>query len=75
MSALLDIRILMFCKTTPWKNLKFIISQAAIRAGYSKKTAKEQNAQNLVKLSIQSALTGRIKDREKRTEISSTRLR
>jgi phage terminase small subunit len=40
----------MFCK-------EYLIdlnaTQAAIRAGYSKKTANEQGSQNLVKLSIQ----------------------
>lgn len=32
-------------------------TQAAITAGYSKKTANEQGAQNLVKLSIKDAIT------------------
>lgn len=31
-------------------------TQAAIEAGYSKKTANEQGAQNLAKLSIKSAI-------------------
>lgn len=45
-------------------------TQAAIRAGYSKKTAKEIAAQNLSKLNIQEYIGERQKEREKRTEIT-----
>ena len=45
-------------------------TQAAIRAGYSQKTAAVIGAQNLIKLNIQAALSERMKDREKRTEIT-----
>ena len=43
---------------------------AAIRAGYSEKTANEIGSQNLVKLSIQKALAERLKERQQRTEIT-----
>lgn len=43
---------------------------AAIRAGYSEKTANEIGSQNLVKLSIQKAIAERLKDRQQRTEIT-----
>lgn len=39
-------------------------TQAAIRAGYSKKTANEQGAQNLSKLSIQEYIRERMKQKE-----------
>lgn len=45
-------------------------TQAAIRAGYSPKTAKEQGAQNLTKLNIQEAISKAMQKREKRTEIT-----
>lgn len=44
-------------------------TQAAIRAGYSEKTANRIAEQNLSKPAIQEYLQGRMKDREKRTEI------
>lgn len=43
---------------------------AAIRAGYSEKTANEIGSQNLVKLSIQKAIAERLKERQQRTEIT-----
>ena len=45
-------------------------TQAAIRAGYSAKTAGQIGEQNLKKLEIQELLTERMKAREKRTEIT-----
>jgi len=45
-------------------------TQAAIRAGYSEKTAQEQSSQLLSKLIIQDAVNERLKEREKRTEIT-----
>lgn len=45
-------------------------TQAAIRAGYSKKTATEQGARLLTKVHIYTAINERLKDREKRTEIT-----
>lgn len=45
-------------------------TQAAIRAGYSKKTADRIGNENLKKLEIQKYLEQRMKDREKRTEIT-----
>lgn len=45
-------------------------TQAAIRAGYSKKTANEQSAQLLAKLSIQEAVKAQIDARSARTEIT-----
>jgi len=45
-------------------------TQAAIRAGYSAKTAQEIAAQNLSKLIIQKAITESLKKVEKRTEIT-----
>ena len=44
-------------------------TQAAIRAGYSKKTAKEQAAQNLAKLNIQNYISELKDKRNKRLEI------
>ncbi len=46
-------------------------TQAAIRAGYSKKTANEQAAQLLAKLSIQDAVNEAARDRELRTQITA----
>lgn len=43
---------------------------AAIRAGYSKKTANRIASENLSKLDIQSAIQGAIKQRERRTEVT-----
>lgn len=45
-------------------------TQAAIRAGYSKKTANEQGAQNLAKLSVQARLKELQSARQERTEIT-----
>lgn len=44
-------------------------TQACIRAGYSEKTANEQGAQNLAKLSIQQAIQQAMNEREQRTQI------
>lgn len=49
-------------------------TQAAIRAGYSEKTANEQGAQNLAKLSIKSEIEKRINDRKQRTEITQDKV-
>lgn len=45
-------------------------TQAAIRAGYSEKTAREQAAQNLSKLNIQEKIVELKAERSKRTEIT-----
>lgn len=45
-------------------------TQAAIRAGYSEKTANRIGTENLSKLVIQNEINKRMKDREVRTEIS-----
>ena len=45
-------------------------TQAAIRAGYSAKTAYSAGERLLRNVEVQSALTERMKDREKRTEIT-----
>ncbi len=45
-------------------------TQAAIRAGYSKKTANEQGAQLLAKLSIREAVAGAQEARSERTGIT-----
>jgi len=45
-------------------------TQAAIRAGYSEKTANEQGARLLANVSVQAAIGEAMKEREKRTEIS-----
>jgi phage terminase small subunit len=45
-------------------------TQAAIRAGYSEKTARQIGEQNLSKLDIQEAIRARMKDREQRTKIT-----
>jgi phage terminase small subunit len=49
-------------------------TQAAIRAGYSEKTANEQAAQNLVKLSIQEKIKELMDARSKRTEITADKV-
>lgn len=49
-------------------------TQAAIRAGYSPRTANEQGAQNLAKLSVQQALQKAMKTQEKRTEVTADRV-
>lgn len=46
-------------------------TQAAIRAGYSKKTANEQAAQLLAKLSISAVIQKAMDERAKRTEIDA----
>lgn len=45
-------------------------TQAAIRAGYSKKTANEQGSQNLAKLSISKAIQKEFKEIADRNEVS-----
>lgn len=45
-------------------------TQAAIRAGYSKKTAYRTGADNLIKPQIQTEIQKAMKEREKRTEIT-----
>ena len=45
-------------------------TQAAIRAGYSKKTANEQGARLLAKASVQQAIAERIKARSERVQIT-----
>lgn len=49
-------------------------TQAAIRAGYSAKTANEQAARLLANVSIQAEIQRRQKDRSKRTEITQDRV-
>lgn len=49
-------------------------TQAAIRAGYSEKTANEQGAQLLAKLSIQEKIAELQAARSKRTEITQDRV-
>ena len=49
-------------------------TQAAIRAGYSKRTAEVQGHENLRKPYISSEIERRMKDREKRTEITQDRV-
>lgn len=49
-------------------------TQAAIRAGYSKKTAGRIGGENLQKLEIQSALQKSMKRREERTEITQDKV-
>ena len=46
-------------------------TQAAIRAGYSKKTAKETGYENLTKPDIQSAVSAAMEERSKRTEVDA----
>ena len=45
-------------------------TQAAIRAGYSERTANEQGSRLLAKVNIQNEVKKRMGDREKRTEIT-----
>lgn len=49
-------------------------TQAAIRAGYSVNTAREQGAQNLSKLNIQEKIAELKAERSKRTEITQDRV-
>lgn len=49
-------------------------TQAAIRAGYKEKAAYRTGADNLRKPQIQKEIQRRMKDREKRTEISQDRV-
>lgn len=49
-------------------------TQAAIRAGYSANTAREQGAQNLSKLNIQEKIAELQAERSKRTEITQDRV-
>lgn len=49
-------------------------TQAAIRAGYSQKTANEQAARLLANVSVQTAIAERIKAREQRTEITQDKV-
>ena len=46
-------------------------TQAAIRAGYSKKTARFIGAENLTKPNIEAAIAGAIGDRAERTKINA----
>lgn len=46
-------------------------TQAAIRAGYSEKTAKSQGQRLLTNVDIESAIQQRMKDREQRTKIDA----
>jgi phage terminase small subunit len=49
-------------------------TQAAIRAGYSKKTANEQASQLLAKLNIQAEVQKLMKERSERTQITQDRV-
>ena len=49
-------------------------TQAAIRAGYSVKTAREQASQNLTKLNIQQAISEKMAERSKRTGVNQDRV-
>ena len=49
-------------------------TQAAIRAGYSVKTAQEQGSQNLSKLMVQQAIEEQMTERSKRTEITQDKV-
>ena len=49
-------------------------TQAAIRAGYSVKTANEQGSQNLAKLSIQTAIAEKMAARSRRTGVNQDRV-
>ena len=57
----------MFCKEYI---IDFNGTQAAIRAGYSKKTANEQASRLLTKVNVQAYLKKLIENREKRTQIT-----
>ena len=49
-------------------------TQAAIRAGYSVTTAREQASQNLTKLNIQQAISEKMAERSKRTGVNQDRI-
>lgn len=49
-------------------------TQAAIRAGYSVKTAKDIGSQNLAKLNISQAIAERMAERSKRTGVNQDRV-
>ncbi len=49
-------------------------TQAAIRAGYSKRTAYSTGQENLKKPEIESAIQERIQERQKRTEITQDKV-
>ena len=49
-------------------------TQAAVRAGYSVKTAKEQGSQNLTKLNVQQAISEKMAERSKRTGVNQDRI-
>lgn len=49
-------------------------TQAAIRAGYSVRTANEQGAQNLAKLSVQQAISEKMAERSRRTGVNQDRV-
>lgn len=49
-------------------------TQAAIRSGYSKKTARQVGSQNLSKPNIQAAITKAMDERSKRTGITADRV-
>lgn len=49
-------------------------TQAAIRAGYSEKTARVVGAQNLSKLNIQAEIQKAMNEREKRTEVTADKV-
>lgn len=54
--------------------IDFNAKRSAIKAGYSKKTAKEMGHENLTKPHLQAYLQKRMKDREERTEITQDRV-
>lgn len=49
-------------------------TQAAIRAGYSVKTAQEQGSQNLSKLMVQQAISEKMAERSRRTGVNQDRV-
>lgn len=49
-------------------------TQAAIRAGYSVKTANEQGSQNLAKLNIQQVIAEKMAERSRRTGVNQDRV-
>lgn len=49
-------------------------TQAAVRAGYSAKTAREQGSRLLSNVIVQSVIAERMKAREKRTEVTADRI-